>query len=161
MQIQTSREKLSVDILVFGDVEVLDFAGPFEVFGVAAARPGPAPFSVRIVALERSEVIARNGLELRAQTVSALERPNILVVPGGYGTRRELNNPKMIEYIRKVGGASDYILSVCTGALLLARAGLLEGLSATTHHGAMHATPIMPLLHCPFGRIQWSQQVPS
>jgi transcriptional regulator GlxA family with amidase domain len=54
----------TVDILLFDDVEVLDFAGPFEVFGVAGARPGPPAFQVRTVALNPGPVIARNGLSV-------------------------------------------------------------------------------------------------
>jgi transcriptional regulator GlxA family with amidase domain len=61
----------------------------------------------------------------------------ILLVPGGLGTRRELTNDSMIEWIKKRAADAELVLSVCSGSLLLAKAGLLEGLTATTHHGAL------------------------
>jgi len=70
-------------------------------------------------------------------TIQACPQPDILVVPGGLGTRKEMHNPILIDWIRNASQKAELILSVCTGALLLAKAGLLEGLSATTHHGAI------------------------
>lgn len=127
-----------VAIILFDDVEVLDFAGPFEVFGVAGGRGGPQFFEVVTVAAERSPVSARNGLSINP-TYSFDECPTcqVLVVPGGFGTRQEKNNAAMLDFIRRRADNADHVLSVCTGALLLAKAGLLDGLSATTHQGAM------------------------
>jgi transcriptional regulator GlxA family with amidase domain len=127
-----------VAILLFDDVEVLDFAGPFEVFGVARATDGGPAFDVVTFALHRGEVIARNDLRVvPACTASALTDLDILVVPGGLGTRREMTRPAMLDFIRTASNSADLTLSVCTGALLLGAAGLLEGRSATTHWGAI------------------------
>lgn len=128
----------SVAILVFDDVELLDFCGPFEVFSSLDRAAQPPPFKVFAVAPGVGEIKAANGLRVVPdhdfETCPAID---ILVVPGGIGTRREMNNPKVFEWIGRVSESAELILSVCTGALLLARAGLLGGLRATTHHGAI------------------------
>jgi transcriptional regulator GlxA family with amidase domain len=127
-----------VAILLFDDVEVLDFAGPFEVFGVARAADGGAAFDVVTVALHAGEVIARNELRIVPTcTTSDLTDVDILVVPGGLGTRREMRRPAMLDFLRTATTSAELTLSVCTGALLLGAAGLLEGRSATTHRDAI------------------------
>lgn len=126
----------NVAILIFDEVEVLDFCGPFEVFGVAGRHDSPKPFNVYTVA-EKSPVIARNGLSVNpTYMLDNCLQPDILLVPGGYGTRREINNPHMINWIQAQFPKVELMLSVCTGALLLGKANLLDGLSATTHFGA-------------------------
>jgi transcriptional regulator GlxA family with amidase domain len=128
----------NVAILVFDDVEVLDFCGPFEVFSVTMRQDNVSPFNVYTVAEKSGPIMARNQLSINPRyTISDHPHPHILLVPGGYGTRREMYNTTLIDWIRSRSRESDLVLSVCTGALLLAKAGLLEGLAATTHHGAM------------------------
>jgi transcriptional regulator GlxA family with amidase domain len=130
--------KRKVAILLFDDVEVLDFAGPFEVFSVTGQRVGDGLLDVWTVAQKPLPVRARNGLSVNAQYCFAdSPQPDILVVPGGYGTRKEMNNVVLTDWITHQAERSELVLSVCSGALLLAKAGLLEGLRATTHHGAM------------------------
>ena len=129
---------LRVAILLFDEVEVLDFAGPFEVFSAARTAAGETAFEVATVALRPGPVVARNGLTvLPAYTPDTLSEGDILVVPGGFGTRRELHNPAMLDFIRAASASADLLLSVCTGALLLGAAGLLKGRGATTHWAAM------------------------
>lgn len=127
--------KRHVAILVFDDVEVLDFSGPFEVFALADEMHGHAAFHVFTVAELRTTIRARNGLKIVPDfTLEAAPPAGVLVVPGGQGTRALLNRAALLEWIRKQNRASEITMSVCTGALLLARAGLLDGLRATTHH---------------------------
>jgi len=127
----------NVAILIFDEVEVLDFCGPFEVFSVAGRRAGLNPFNVYTVAEGAGPVVARNNLSVNpAHSFSDCPRPDVLLVPGGYGTRREMHNEALTGWIKERAAEVELLLSVCTGALLLAKAGLLEGLSATTHHGA-------------------------
>ncbi|HEX8668093.1 MAG TPA: DJ-1/PfpI family protein [Allosphingosinicella sp.] len=127
-----------VAILLFDDVEVLDFAGPFEVFGVARSSAGEPAFDVVTVALGSGEVSARNGLLVVPSLIASdLDRADILVVPGGLGTRREMTRSAMLEFLQTAAGAAELTLSVCTGALLLGAAGLLRGRAATTHWAAM------------------------
>jgi transcriptional regulator GlxA family with amidase domain len=126
-----------VQVLIFDDVEVLDFAGPFEVFGVTGLRTGPAPFRVETVGLSKAPIRARNGLEVRPSTsIDEATRCDVLVLPGGFGTRREMHNATLLQWVRRQAQQAEVVLSVCTGALLLARTGLLGGLEATTHHVA-------------------------
>ena len=125
-------------ILIFADVEVLDFCGPFEVFSVANRFVEPAAVSVFTVAEKPCPVIARNGLSVNPRyRFDDCPDPHLLLVPGGQGTRTELHNPAVIEWIKRVAISAELVLSVCTGALLLAKAGLLDDLEATTHHGAI------------------------
>jgi transcriptional regulator GlxA family with amidase domain len=128
-----------VAIVVFDDVEVLDFCGPFEVFAVCGRRSGDAPFEVHTVAETSRPVLARHRLSVNpAYTFSSGDAPraDIVLVPGGFGTRREMHNPAMIEWVRRSNRDAELLLSVCTGALILGAAGLLDGLEATTHFGA-------------------------
>lgn len=111
---------------------------PFEVFSVAGRRNGWDPFNVYTVAEKLEPVKARNGLSVNPHyPIASCPWPDLLVVLGGYGTRREMNNPSLITWIRNCSQTAELVLSVCAGALLLAKAGLLDGLSATTHHGAL------------------------
>ena len=126
-----------VQVLIFDDVEVLDFAGPFEVFSVTGLRSGPAPFHVRTVGSSKAAISARGGLQIQPSlSIDDASHCDVLILPGGFGTRREMHNAKLLEWIRRKAESAEVILSVCTGALLLARAGLLTDLDATTHHGA-------------------------
>lgn len=124
-----------VSLLVFDEAEVLDVAGPFEVFSVAGRRHGLEPFEVALIAERAGPVRLRNGFTIQPHfTLADAPAPDILVIPGGYGTRREIDNPALVAWLRDAGGRVELLLSVCTGALLLAKAGLLDGLDATTHH---------------------------
>jgi transcriptional regulator GlxA family with amidase domain len=131
-------EQRRVAIVAFPEAEVLDVAGPYEVFSVAGRRHGLEPFEVSLVA-ERAEPVAlRNGFTVVPHHAWADCPPiDVLVVPGGYGTRREMNNSPLLEWIRERSGPAELVLSVCTGSLILARTGLLDGLDVTTHFLAM------------------------
>jgi transcriptional regulator GlxA family with amidase domain len=128
----------NVAILIFDDIEVLDFCGPLEVFSVTGLRKNEVPFNVYTVAEKAGPVLARNQLSINPRyTIRDCPPPDILLIPGGLGTRREMSNAVLIDWIRDCATRAELVLSVCTGALILARAGLLEGLTATTHHGAL------------------------
>lgn len=132
------NEMRKVAILIFGEVEVLDFCGPFEVFAVAGRGLEQKPFDVFTVAEKSGPVIARNGLSVNPRhTTGDCPQADILIVPGGMGTRREMHNQILIDWIKEAAGKAEMTLSVCTGSLLLAKAGLLDGASATTHWAAM------------------------
>lgn len=128
----------NVAILIFDEVEVLDFCGPFEVFSVTGRRRDQKPFEVYTVAEKAEPVLARNGLSVNPRyTLANCPLSDILIIPGGQGTRREMHNQVVIDWIKERAAQAELVLSVCTGSLLLAKAGLLDGLAATTHHGAM------------------------
>jgi transcriptional regulator GlxA family with amidase domain len=128
----------NVAILLFDEVEVLDFAGPFEVFAVTGQRSGgEAPFNVYTVAEKPGTISARNRLIVTPHyTIDDCPPPDLFVIPGGYGSRAAMRNPTILDWVRRQHERSELTLSVCTGALVLATAGLLDGLQATTHFGS-------------------------
>jgi transcriptional regulator GlxA family with amidase domain len=138
-------ERWRVGILVFDGVAVLDLAGPFEVFTRARLEPGvesrhseaSALFDVFTVGKTREAVTATGGLVLLPSCSFADAPPiDLLLVPGGFGTRPLLQDAETIDWIRRTAASARRTASVCTGALLLARAGLLDGRRATTHWGS-------------------------
>ena len=132
-------DRKRVGILVFRDVEVLDFCGPFEVFSVtrldeSRRREEPSPFEVLVIAETREPVIATGGLRvLPDHDLASCPRLDILVVPGGWGTRSLVNHERVVGWIRDQAAQVECLTSVCTGSFLLGQAGLLDGRRATTH----------------------------
>ncbi|PYE40790.1 DJ-1/PfpI family protein [Psychrobacter fozii] len=127
--------KRTVGILLFNEVEVLDFAGPFEVFSLAENADNNKYFDVIIIAENQAPISARNGLQV-IPDYNFTNHPDIdvLIIPGGYGAEKiEIHNKVVIDWIKTQENLAELTLSVCTGALLLAEAGLLAGRSATTH----------------------------
>jgi transcriptional regulator GlxA family with amidase domain len=139
-------DRWNTGILLFDNVEVLDFAGPFEVFtktrlagGLASRRSDEhAPFRVFTVAKAGEPVTAVGALRVTPAFSFASAPPiDLLVVPGGFGTRALLDEAATIDWIREAASRATTVASVCTGSLLLARAGLLRGKRATTHWGVL------------------------
>jgi transcriptional regulator GlxA family with amidase domain len=132
----------NVAILIFPEVEVLDFAGPFEVFAVTGELNTETFHTFTVACPEPGRgaetlgsVRARNGLKIVPDfTFENAPAPQILIVPGGAGTRPLLKNPGVLEWIRQQAHQAEIVASVCTGALVLAQAGLLHNLRATTHY---------------------------
>jgi transcriptional regulator GlxA family with amidase domain len=136
----------NVGILVFENVEVLDFAGPFEVFSRTRLVPGvesrrsedSAPFHVFTVARTAEPLTATGGLRLIPNYAWSDAPPiDLLVVPGGFGTRVLRNDAETLAWIRSVATSARKVTSVCTGALVLANAGVLDGRRATTHWASL------------------------
>ena len=123
----------TIGILIFDDVEELDFIGPLEVFGMAS-RHG-ADCRAVVMAVERKEIRCRYDLRVMPEfTLDDAPAIDFLIVPGGRGARTHArSDPKILEFVRKQKG---FVASVCTGALILSSAGLLNGRTATTHHSA-------------------------
>jgi transcriptional regulator GlxA family with amidase domain len=138
-------EKLTVGILFFDDVEVLDFAGPFEVFSRTRLIPGAesrrdegsAPFQVFTVAKTKQSIRTVANLVVEPHySFSDAPRIDIVVIPGGWGSRKVMQDPEVLGWTQRAAQTAKYTSSVCTGALVLARAGLLAGRRATTHWAA-------------------------
>jgi len=128
------KTKLKVGILLFNEVEVLDFAGPFEVFSLPE-KDNQKLFDVITIAETSATISARNGLQIVPDT-TFLNQPelDILIVPGGYGASQiEIKNPVVINWIKEQHSKVQLTASVCTGSLLLATCGLLNNKKATTH----------------------------
>lgn len=127
----------NVAIFIFEDVEVLDFTGPFEVFAVCGQWAGDGYFNVYTVSWDGTLVRARNGLQVQPDySVATMPKPDILLIPGGRGTRPLVNDEAVINWIKTQSEAVELTLSVCTGSLLLANAGVLHNKQATTYHSA-------------------------
>jgi transcriptional regulator GlxA family with amidase domain len=124
----------TVGILVFEDVEELDFVGPLEVFGMAAGLG--ASCRTVVVAEEMPPIRCRHGLRVVPDcTMDQCPALEVLIVPGGLGARTHARqNERILHFVREQKGM---VASVCTGALILAAAGILDGLVATTHHASL------------------------
>ena len=126
----------SIGILIFDGAEILDFCGPYEVFSTAG-RVGGDAYHVFTVA-EKTQIRSNNGLVVVADyDLENAPRIDVLLVPGGMGTRQAITREPLIDWVRERANAADRVLSVCTGVFLLVKAGLVDGLSLTTHHAAM------------------------
>ncbi|MFK3869648.1 DJ-1/PfpI family protein [Pseudoalteromonas rhizosphaerae] len=123
---------MNIGIYIYDDAEVLDFSGPFEVFSTAK-RLADNNWQVFFVAEHAGPVIARAGFSVNPH-YSFVDHPaiDLLIVVGGVHTV-ELEKPAVINWIRETAGATAKVASVCTGAFLLAKAGILDGLTVTTH----------------------------
>jgi transcriptional regulator GlxA family with amidase domain len=134
-----NRLPVTVGILIFNEVEVLDVAGPFEVFSVTRLNEErrqiePSPFRVLLLGEKIDQVLAIGGLRLTPDvTFHNCPGLDLLIVPGGWGTRKEIRNVNLLNWIANRAANTKLTASVCTGAGLLGRAGLLDGREATTH----------------------------
>ena len=136
----------TVAIMVFDDVDVLDFTGPYEVLHKARTEPGSesrrstegAPFNVVTVSKTGETVRADGRLRIVPDySFETVPDMDILLVPGGFGTRRLLADEETLAWIRRAHDKCELTASVCTGSLLLAKSGLLKDRRATTHWAAL------------------------
>ena len=127
----------TIGILIFDDAEELDFVGPWEVFTAlrqVQEHRGDEPVSVVTVSERGGEVRCAKGLRVIADHSFADAPPlDVVLVPGGQGTRREVDNPTLVSWLQTAAERSEWVTSVCTGALLLHEAGPAWGKRVTTH----------------------------
>ena len=124
-------------VLLFPDMEELDFVGPLEVLG-SFAKFVDKEWRVLTVAQMAAPVLASKGLRvLPDHSFESCPPLDVLIVPGGLGTRTEVDNKALIEFVQRVGPECQWVTSVCTGAFILSRAGFLRGRRATTHWAAL------------------------
>jgi len=132
-------QKLCVGIVIYEEVEVLDFCGPFEVFSVTRVneeqrREESSPFQAVLVAETSGAVTATGGMQvLPHHSMADCPHLDILVVPGGWGFRHHMKNTTLHSWLRDRAARAETVTAVCTGSMLLSSAGLLDGLDATTH----------------------------
>jgi transcriptional regulator GlxA family with amidase domain len=123
---------MNIGIYIYDDAEVLDFSGPFEVFSTAK-RLASNHWNVFLVAENIEPVVARGGYQvLPHYGMSDHPKIDLLVVVGGVHTA-ELEKPAVIDWISRVDKQATHVISVCTGAFLLAKAGVIDGKAVTTH----------------------------
>ncbi|CTQ69280.1 DJ-1/PfpI family protein [Roseibium alexandrii] len=127
---------LSFGILIFPNVQLLDVAGPNDAF---AAVPGA---NVHLIWKNRDLVTTTSGMEIRANTTfSECPKLDVLCIPGGGGVNPLLQDDEVLEFVRRAAASTRYVTSVCTGSLVLGRAGLLNGKRATSHWNAVDFLP--------------------
>jgi putative intracellular protease/amidase len=118
----------TIGVLLFPEFELLDVFGPLEMFGMLDE------FEIRLVAETDRVVASTQGPRSAIDDLFADDRAyDILLVPGGRGTRRQVDNPQLLDWLRRKAAGAEYVASVCTGSALLARAGLLDGMEATSN----------------------------
>lgn len=128
---------MNFGILVFNQVEELDFAGPWEMLTMWREKAN-GPSNCLIVGQSMEPVICAKGLSINPHASFATCPPlDYLLIPGGQGTRREVSNPLLIEFVASQAKNCKAVLSVCTGSFILHAAGLLSGRKATTHWGSL------------------------
>jgi len=121
--------KRTIGVVLFPGFELLDVFGPLEMFGSAGGH-----FDIRLVSEDGQNVASRQGpASVVEQAFGDAVRYDILLVPGGQGTRREVNNKTLLSWLKEQAERADYVASVCTGSALLAKAGVLDGVCATTN----------------------------
>lgn len=125
----------NVGIFLFNDIELLDFAGPYEVFSVTSELNNYQLFKVFTISSDGTEIKSINGLRVVPDFSFDTHPPiDILVIPGGVGTREEINKREVLDWITKIYENSRITMSVCSGARILGVLGLLDYLEVTTHH---------------------------
>jgi len=129
----------NVGILLFDNVEVLDFAGPFEVFSVTAELNDNKLLNVFTIAEQQVNISAKNGLTVYPKyNINNAPKIDVLVIPGGDGARALLNSTTILDWINAVHSSTEITMritmSVCSGATVLGKLGLLDGLPFCTHH---------------------------
>jgi len=136
----TSPKKIG--ILIFDGVEELDFVGPFEVFGMSNEVFGlqgkAVPDELILISEDGQPIVGAKGMKfIPDASINDINALDVLLIPGGQGTRREMTNKALLEWVVKISATATWVTSVCTGALLYAAAGLTHGKRITTHWGSL------------------------
>jgi putative intracellular protease/amidase len=129
-----AASRRDVAILLFEGVQIIDYTGPYEVFGHVGTPDGPA-FRTYTVAEKAGPITTAMGMSVNPRyTFANAPKPDILILPGG-GVPPHLDNPAVMAWVKETAKDAQVVLSVCNGAFFLAKAGLLDGLEATTFAG--------------------------
>src|SRR4051812_31005506 len=135
---------MNFGFLLFPDAEELDLVGPWEIINMWRKYSG-GPEHCFTISEEGGEVRFAKGMRIAADYGFAdCPRLDYLLIPGGQGTRAEINNERLIQFVRKQAASCGEILSVCTGSFILQAAGLLKGKRATTHWSSLERLRALP-----------------
>ena len=142
------RSKRTLGVVLFEGFELLDVFGPLEMFGLAAEH-----FEIRLISQTGGVVGSRQGPKsVCDDSFNTAPAIDVLLVPGGIGTRGEVNNPVMLNWLKERSQQAELVASVCTGSALLAKAGVLDGLRATSNKQAFAWASSQS------EKVQWQQQ---
>jgi putative intracellular protease/amidase len=144
VQFQVSQKEARIEqmrnvgIYLFNKVELLDFAGPYEVFSTAAELNDRKQFRVFTISEDGGAIKSVNGLiVIPDYSFSNHPKIDILIIPGGEGTKAEIKKKKVMEWVDRTQGSAEIMATVCSGARIPAVLGLLDGLEATTHQSVI------------------------
>lgn len=133
MKVENEMAGYRIGILIFDAVEEMDFVGPWEVFQAAISES--REHEVFTIAENNDPIACEKGMRvIPDKTFEEVSSLDVLLIPGGSGARREINNPVTVAWIRSVAPTCSWVASVCTGAFLLVDAGPGKGKRVTTHH---------------------------
>ena len=129
---------MNIGLLMFPDAEELDFVGPYEVFTMSnevfELEGKPEPDRVILISEDGNPVRCRKGMTIAAhESIATAPKLDVLLIPGGQGTRTEVNNETLMAWVAEVDKSTTWTTSVCTGALLLTGSGVATGKRVTTH----------------------------
>ena len=132
------KQMKNVGIYMFNKVELLDFAGPYEVFSSTSESNDHKAFKVFTVSEDGGAIKSVNGLiVIPDYSFDNHPKIDILIIPGGEGTKNEIKKKKVMEWVNKTQGSAEIMATVCSGARIPAVLGLLDDLEATTHHSVI------------------------
>lgn len=124
--------KKNIAVLLFNDFETLDVFGPVEIFGRLSDL-----YTIKFYSLTGGIITNSHSVQIDTEKLNAIDTvTDVFLIPGGVGTRTEVNNVDLIDNIRRISNLSKYVLTVCTGSALLAKTGLLDQKSATSNKRA-------------------------
>ena len=142
------QSKRTIGVVLFEDFELLDVFGPLEMFGMAADH-----FEIRLISEHGGVVASRQGPKsVSDDSFESAPAIDVVLVPGGIGTRREVDNPVLLDWLQQRTQQAELVTSVCTGSALLAKAGVLDGMRATTNKLAFTWAASQS------AKVQWQQQ---
>lgn len=136
----SNKDAFTIGLVLFDQAEELDWVGPFEVFTMAQQVSGGAgrASKIRVVLISRDGKLVTGAKGMRVEVDASFETApalDLLLIPGGIGTREEMKRPEMLDFLRKAAPACEWVTSVCTGSAVLHAAGLTKGKRITTHWG--------------------------
>lgn len=132
---QSALKPRSIGVLIFDDFQLLDAAGPIGAFEMPMRGMQPPPYSLQVIAPEAGPVRSSSGVVWTADAMPRQPKYDTVVIAGGIGTRGAMLDPKVQAFVRAAMKTARRVCSVCSGAYILAQAGVLQGKRATTHWG--------------------------